>query len=382
MKTVGLVSHFYVHYRLPVLRALANSKELSYYFLGDITQTDDIKRIDFDSEELLKKRFIRLKNKEVFHYFFWQKTLLKQLKSGQFDAVIFLGDIRFLSTWVALIFLRLKRKKAFLWTHGLYGKENWVHLQIKLLFLRLSNGAFLYNNRGKQLYRQHGISESKLIPIYNSLNFEETEQNRKDYKETTKEQLLKSFTNPDLPVVFCIGRVNKIKKIPLLIEAINILKTNNFYINCFIIGDGEDKNNIEALALQLNIREQICFTGALYDESEISRYIMSSDLCVCPGAIGLTAIHSLSYGVPALTHNHFAEQGPEHEAITTGKTGDFYKEGDVHDLANKIRECINQRLNNKEESIKNCITVIQQYYNPQSQKTIMTRHILSELESQ
>lgn len=377
MKTIALVSHFFVHYRLPVLRALADSKETSYYFLGDTEQTDDIKRINFDSEPLLKSKFIPLKNKRVFRHFFWQKGLLKQLKSGKFDAVIFLGDIRFLSTWIALILLRLRGKKTFLWTHGLYGNENWIHLQIKLLFTRLSHGVFLYNNRAKHLYQQRGINEKKLTPIYNSLNFEETEQNRILYRDSIKENLMKSFQNPGLPVVFCIGRLNKIKKIPLLVEAISVLKNNNFDINCFIIGSGEDKKAIEDLASHLNIRGQIYFTGALYKETEISGYIMSADLCVCPGAIGLTAIHALSYGVPALTHNNFAEQGPEHEAIIPGKTGNFYKESDVQDLANKIQETINQRLSDKEESIQNCIAVIQQYYNPMYQKNTINQHILS-----
>lgn len=379
MNKVGLVCHFYVHYRTPVLKALAASKELSYFFLGDTKQTDDIKRIDFDSEELLKKRFIPLKNVWFRHYFSWQKGLFKKIKAEKFDAVIFLGDIRFISTWLALLILRLKGKKTFLWTHGLSGKENWIHVQAKLLFLQLSHGAFLYNNRAKKLYQQHGVAESKLIPIYNSLNFEETERYRINYNGSMKEQLLSSFRNPRLPVIFCIGRLNKIKKISMLIEAIDILKNNNTYVNCYIIGDGEDKSDLQSMVARRNIKEQVCFTGALYKEADISRYIMASDLCVCPGAVGLTVIHSLSYGVPVLSNDNFAQQGPEHEAIIPGKTGDFYKEGDVHDLANKIRECINQRLKKKEESIQNCISVIQQYYNPEFQKKTINHHILSAL---
>ena len=40
-----------------------------------------------------------------------------------------------------------------------------------------------------------------------------------------------------------------------------------------------------------------------------------SDLTVSPGNIGLTAIHSLSYGTPVCSHSNFNNQMPESEAI-------------------------------------------------------------------
>src|SRR5690606_13561505 len=173
MKKAAIVYHYFAHYRAPVFRVLADSKATDYYFLGDPTPSNDIKRITFEDEKKLKNKFIPLRNTWLGLSFLWQSNLLHALRSNYFDAVIFLGDIKFISTWIAIVITRLKGKKAYLWGHGLYGRESWLNLKIKLLFLHISNGIFLYNNRAKELYLKNGISQDKLIVIYNSLNFDE-----------------------------------------------------------------------------------------------------------------------------------------------------------------------------------------------------------------
>lgn len=368
MKKTAIVYHYFAHYRAPIFRSLADSEVTDYYFLGDPVPGNDIKLINFSTESKLKHKFIPLKNTWLGKGFLWQKNLLRNLKDNDFDAVIFLGDIKFISTWIALILTRLKGRKAYLWGHGLYGKERWLNLKVKLLLLKLANGIFLYNNRARQLFLKNGVPAEKLIVIYNSLNFAESEHFRQKYSGEKSRNLLNAFANPELPVVFCIGRINKVKKLDMLIQAIYILKQRNVLYNCFLIGDGEEKDNLVALVKKLHLEDQVNFTGALYGEGDISQYIMTSDLCVCPGAIGLTGIHSLSYGVPVISNDNFSFQGPEHEAVTPGINGDFFQENNTEDLANKIEDCIRIRMHDKEKSIENCVSVIREYYNPDFQR--------------
>ena len=103
MKKAAIVYHYFAHYRTPVFRALADSSTgVEYYFLGDPVPSDDIKRIDFNNEVKLSERFIPLKNIWFWKQFLWQKGLLSGLRKNNFDAVIFLGDIKFISTWLAV----------------------------------------------------------------------------------------------------------------------------------------------------------------------------------------------------------------------------------------------------------------------------------------
>ena len=67
------------------------------------------------------------------------------------------------------------------------------------------------------------------------------------------------------------------------------------------------------------------FYGATYDEKELSKLIYMSDLTVSPGNIGLTAIHSLSYGTPVCSHSNFNNQMPESEAIINFENGFFFR---------------------------------------------------------
>lgn len=56
-----------------------------------------------------------------------------------------------------------------------------------------------------------------------------------------------------------------------------------------------------------------------------AEFIYNADLCVSPGNVGLTAMHSLVFGCPVITHNCFEWQMPEFEAIQPGITGDFLR---------------------------------------------------------
>lgn len=367
MKKVALVNHFFSHYRLPVLKAMANDKDVMFYFIGDIISNDDIKVVNLGNEAGFAERFIPIKNLFLGKVI-WQKGLFRILRKQKFDAFIFLGEDRIITTWLAMLFLRLKGVPVYLWSHGLYGREPLLKKKVRVRFNKLASGMLLYNNRAKQLLIASGLEENKLAVVYNSLNYEQTETFRKTYTDETKERLAKQyFSNPTLPIVFCISRLTKGKKIDLIIEAISVLKGQGFLLNCFIIGNGEEKTKLKTLISEHGLEHQVTLVGALYSESEISQYIMSSDACVCPGAIGLTAIHSLSYGVPIVTNDNFAFQGPEFEAIEPNITGYFYQDGDINDLALQIKNCLKLRSANKTKNMNDCLSVVQKFYNPSYQ---------------
>jgi glycosyltransferase involved in cell wall biosynthesis len=76
--------------------------------------------------------------------------------------------------------------------------------------------------------------------------------------------------------------------------------------------------------------------GACHDEESLGQMIYHADCTVSPGKVGLTAMHSLMYGTPVVTHGDFDAQMPEVEAIEPGRTGAFFRRGDAQDLAAAI----------------------------------------------
>ena len=71
--------------------------------------------------------------------------------------------------------------------------------------------------------------------------------------------------------------------------------------------------------------------------------MFDASVCVCPAAVGLTAIHALSYGCPVISNDNVETQMPEFESIVEGETGSLFKENDIEDLVEKIKYwcCLN-----------------------------------------
>src|SRR5690606_17770349 len=92
---------------------------------------------------------------------------------------------------------------------------------------------------------------------------------------------------------------------------------------------------------KLKIKDQIHFYGASYEESTNYELIASSDICIAPGEIGLTAMHSLVYGVPVISHSDGNLQMPEFEAIKPDFNGALFENGNLIDLKEKIKQTIN-----------------------------------------
>lgn len=146
--------------------------------------------------------------------------------------------------------------------------------------------------------------------------------------------------------------------------------TNDKNVNLLIIGDGEEKENLEKYAAENLSKENVKFYGSCYDEDIIGKFFSQASLCVSPGNVGLTAIHSLSYGTPICTHNNFENQGPEAEAIVDGKTGFYFEENNVQDLCNKTLQWITEHPSKSKELINDCYRIIDEYYNPYFQEKV------------
>ena len=116
-------------------------------------------------------------------------------------------------------------------------------------------------------------------------------------------------------------------------EGANIVAQTKFAT----LAAGETKEDLETLTRNLGLEDSVWFFGPCYDEQELGDMIYNADLCISPGNVGLTAMHTMVFGTPVLTHNDYPHQMPEFEAIQDEKTGTFFKAGDSASLADSIR---------------------------------------------
>ena len=349
------------HYRAAIYRLL--DKELGCDFcFGD--KVDDIKKMDYS---LLSHKVIEVHNKPLWRGIYYQEGVPALIKAD-YNAYIFIGETRCLSTWLFLIrSLLYPKKKIYFWTHGVLGKAGFCKRLLHRLFYSFCDGVFVYNERSTRLLAEEGIPAQKLHTIYNSLDYDAQLPIRKALKPSDLYQ--KHFGNENKNVVF-IGRLTKVKRFDLLIDAVVDLKKRGELINVTFVGDGVERKNMEKRVDDLGIREQVWFYGASYDEQKNAELIFNADACVSPGNIGLTAMHVMMFGCPAITNDDFDHQMPEFEAIKDGKSGVFFKAGDCNSLADTLHQWFVDHAEDREEVRQACYAEIDNKWNPHNQVRI------------
>ncbi len=357
-----VIYNFGAHYRQSIFKLMDDTFDCVWYF-GKSNQ--DIKKMDYS---IFNGKITEVETKRIGGFTF-QCGILGLLKKH--NTFLMLGDSRSLSTWLFLIFAKLfPRKKVYLWTHGFYGKESKLEAFIKKNIFNLADGIFSYSNYAKDLMIKKGFDEKKVYVIHNSLNYE-TQLNIRN-NIVASDIFQKHFQNNNPNIIF-IGRLTKVKRLDMLLDAIDMLKERGKFYNVTFVGDGVERNILEQQVNKLRLEQNVWFYGACYDEYQNAELIYNADLCVAPGNVGLTAMHTMVFGTPVLTHDDFKWQMPEFEAIIPNKTGTFFKNGDTSDLAGKIEGWFKVYAGSREIVRNACYNEIDTYWTPQFQLEILKK---------
>ena len=173
----------------------------------------------------------------------------------------------------------------------------------------------------KKLMISEGILVKNLIPIYNSLDYDKQILVREKLKKNTIYQKL--FKN-DYPVLIFVGRIMGNKKLDQVLHAMKEAKDEGFKMNFILVGKEIDHNNLREVIQALKLTKNVHFYGECFDEETLGSLIFNAKVCVSPGIVGLTAIHSLMYGTPVVSHGDCYSQAPEFEVIEDGINGGVF----------------------------------------------------------
>ena len=366
------ITNFFPLYRKSIWKKLLNNKKSDVIFYFDPIQNEGIQVEElFFSESNKLDSFKEVKNFYFFGRVIWQSRIVRECLSASFNQAIFLGDMNILSTWISLLICRLRNKKTVLWTHGFYGKENYIKRQLRILFYSIGNKYLLYEQRGKKLMIRAGFDANKIFVIYNSLDYELQKEYFENYQKNNTKREFTFFKNSKLKTILFLGRLTSVKKIDLLIKSLNKLNSKRVNFNLLIIGEGSQKSSLKKISKEGLEKGWIYFYGKTYKESELSKLIYSSDLMVSPGNTGLNAVHALSYGTPVGTHNNFYKQMPEAAIIEDQKTGFFFNENDSDDLSLNIDLWFSKFNINLTQAERR--RIIDEKYNPEYQIKVIQK---------
>ena len=358
-----IVHHYIAHYRIPVFKELTQLEGHQYEFLSGKELVINIKTIDQKTADYLNIAWRVLRNHWLGNDVLWQSGLLKICAKDDYDCLIVMANPYFLSSWLAILVAKLRRKKVLMWGH--FTLRDDFKSPAKKMFYRLADRLLPYGEWAKKKLVQEGFNPEKIFVVHNSLDYEKQVKIRDSISlPSLTRKKARLFSRPELPILVFIGRFTPQKKLDLLIKAARRLHDDKIPVNLILIGSGNIRPELEALVQENALGQYCVFTGAIYDEAELAPYLMMADLCVSPGNVGLTAMHAMAYGTPVITHNNPLTQGPEFEAVVEGKTGAFFEENSLESLTSAIRSWLESSSGNRDKIRSACHTRIEAHYTP------------------
>lgn len=330
---VAVVYHVWPHYRRAVMQAMDRCAGIEYDFYGRNAPYQGIEPVDPASVH----RFVDAPF-WMFGPFMWQFAAFRVALSRRYAAVIYLADQHFIATWLGAALARLTGKRVLFWSHGWLRRETAVRRRVRNAFHALAHCVMVYSRRSRSLGTMGGFDPSRVRVIYNSLDLTEADRVVSGIEAGTLASVnpRELFDDPQRPLLVYTGRLTRQVRLDLLLDAADRLVRQGRPVNIALLGDGPERAVLEAEATRRNLA--VRFYGACYNEDIIGPAIYYADIVVAPGKIGLSAIHALMYGAPAITHDDFDRQMPEVEAIEPGRTGAFFHYGAAHDLARAIAD--------------------------------------------
>ena len=155
--------------------------------------------------------------------------------------------------------------------------------------LFISDKIIFVSKAGKKSYiKNFNITDSKTAVVYNGIEIPDCyiPENNKSYYRLTY-----------------IGRVEKIKGIHLLVNAVKISLQHGYPVRLWIIGDCSYMADLKEQVKKLNLNDYISFLGIKRD---IGNYLLQTDVfiypSICEEVFGISVVEAMSYGVPCISN--------------------------------------------------------------------------------
>ena len=133
-----------------------------------------------------------------------------------------------------------------------------------------------------------------------------------------------------------VGRLSKVKAQDDLIELIYLLKKDYSNIKLTLIGDGEEKENLEKLILKKDLKDNIILTGFL-KKNEIAKEYINSNIFVTTSkseSFGLVAIEASSFHLPVVAFDRALGL----KEVLENDCGVLIKNGNIKEMKEKIEK--------------------------------------------
>ena len=244
--------------------------------------------------------------------------LLREIKAGQYDIVhTHTSKAGVVGRWAA----KFAGVKCIIHTphgHIFYGYFNSfiskIFIAIEQFTALITHKIITLTERGKEEHIAFKIARTeKFTAIYSGVDLENLEREPCDIGSFKKE----FFVPPQATVFGTVARIDPIKGIRYLVEAMAKLIQSFPNSRLLIVGDGTERQEIQKKVNSLHLAEKVIFTG--YRE-DVPQLLQIMDVFVLPSlneGMGRVILEAMAFAKPVIATN----TGGIPEIVQDGKTG-------------------------------------------------------------
>jgi glycosyltransferase involved in cell wall biosynthesis len=336
---VTIVQPSLAKYRIPVFRELAHRPGIDLRVVyGSVKGLDNVEPEGFTAIPTTRWQPAILGRRLAFNQADWNYAT-RRLS----DVIIFQWSPRSLSLVPALLRAQASGVPRILWGHG-YSKDEKVRRRGGRKWLtRFATALVFYEPTMRDAYVADGWDPAKAFVALNSLDHTPIDEARRCWLERPDQlaRFRQEHKIEGVPVILFVSRLHPNNRADLLIRATAALAAEMPGLKTVIIGNGNaERARLEAIAGETGAADRVIFQNGIYDELELAPWFLSASVFCYPAHIGLSLIHALWYGLPAVTSDNLAAQNPEIVALEDGVNGLFYRHGDVQSLTGALRKIL------------------------------------------
>ena len=253
------------------------------------------------------------------------------LIARKYDVVICTSETAFF--YVRLLGIMPRNFKLIYWGIGVAAGYNTPFdssKEVERVIIRQAQQAdamLFYSDYPVKKYSERGVPTEKMFVANNTIQLSPVR-----YDEN-KEYLL------------FIGSMYKQKGLDQLISAYKEASlVNSCLPQLLLIGDGAEKEELEANVRDNHLETKIRFIGRIVDEEILNKYFSKAILCISPNQAGLSVLKSMGYGVPFVTRK---------DAITGGEIFNIHDgvDGILYESQDDLKQILIHCMDNKEKYV-------------------------------
>ena len=254
------------------------------------------------------------------HWFlkrFIYQPIWKQILSA--DLIITGSEVKYLNNPLLLLMSALKLKRVAFWGLGpnRHPTRSEFAEKIKRPFFTCVDWWFAYTESIAEYLRSEGMPGERITNVQNATDSAELRRLIDDISDDEVRDARVALTgSTETRIGFYCGMLQKIKSIPMLIEAAHLVKQQHPEFHLVLIGNGPERRWLEnAIAGE----SWIHYLGSKFGR-ESALYYKMADMFLLPGTAGLAVVDSFAAGLPLLVTD-LPTHPPEISYVINGENG-------------------------------------------------------------